>query len=383
MNKRRLKIILAGPSWPYRGGIAEFSNRLAMQFSNEGHDIGIVTFRLQYPGILFPGKTQYTDSQAPAGLSIRRLINSVNPLNWVSTGLKIRREKPDLLVLRYWLPFMAPCLGTIARIARSNRHTKAVCVFDNVVPHEKRPGDKILTSFFSKSIDGGVVMAKSVMEDLKNFNSEIPVRLNPHPLYDNYGPPAVRCEALETLRLRDKRYILFFGFVRAYKGLDLLLKAFGDERLRNKSIKLIVAGEFYEDEKTYHELVSSLNIEDDVIFFSRFIRDEEIGAFFSIADLVVQPYKSATQSGVTQIAYHYGKPMLVTDVGGLKEIVPHGRCGYVVKPDPAEIAGSILDYFDNDRKEEFTKCVLEEKQKYTWDRMTEAVVECLECARVS
>jgi glycosyltransferase involved in cell wall biosynthesis len=369
-----MKIIIAGPAWPYRGGIAEFSNRLAREFAGEGHDVSIFTFTLQYPAILFPGKSQLTDAPAPSDLKIARTINSVNPFNWISTGWKLRKERADILLLRYWLPFMAPCFGTIARIVKGNRHTRIITIFDNVVPHEKRPGDRLLTKYFVSGIDGAIVMSKTVLSDLKKFNSSIPVKFNPHPLYDNYGEKKGREEAIEKLRLSpDFRYILFFGFIRAYKGLDLLLDAFGDERLRKFNLKLAVAGEFYEDDSRYRQIVAGKKLEGDVIFFNRFIPDEEVPLFFGVSDLVVQPYKSATQSGVTQIAYHYEKPMVVTDVGGLKEIVPDGKCGYVVKPDPAEIADAIADFFGNYRYNDFVLGKRDEKKKFTWDRMTSAI----------
>jgi D-inositol-3-phosphate glycosyltransferase len=371
-----MKIISLGPAYPYRGGPATFNDRLALQFSAEGHDIEIVTFRLQYPGLLFPGKTQYTDSPAPQGVKITRKLNSINPFNWIATGLKIKNEKPDILLIRYWLPFMGPCLGTVARIARSNRHTKVICIFDNVVPHEKRPGDKFLTKYFTGSIDGAIVMSQTVFDDLKTFRKNIPVKLSPHPLFDNYGTLVSREEALSALNLdADNSYLLFFGFIRAYKGLDLLIEAFSDKRLRNRKLKLIVAGEFYENDTPYRDLIKKYDLENDIIFFDHFIKDNEVSLFFSVADLVVQPYKTATQSGVTQIAFHFEKPMLVTDVGGLREIVPDGKCGYVVKPESIYIAEAIIDYFDNNRKGQFTEGVKLEKEKFSWNRMTDSIVE--------
>jgi glycosyltransferase involved in cell wall biosynthesis len=376
-----MKITIAAPAWPYRGGIAEFTNLLAARFISEGNNVGIITFSLQYPGFLFPGKTQYTDSPAPENMQISRRLNSINPVNWFLEGLKIRKNCPDILILRFWLPFMGPCLGTIARIARTNHHTKVICIFDNVVPHEHRPGDRILTKYLTGSIDGAVVMAGSVGDELKRFRNDIPVRLNPHPLFDNYGPAVSREQALSELRLNpDHKYILFFGFIRSYKGLDLLIEALSYEGLKGKDIRLVVAGEFYEDEAPYRELVRKYDLSEEIIFHDHFIKDSEVPLYFSMADLVVQPYKSATQSGVTQIAYQYGKPMLVTDVGGLKEIVSHGKCGYVVKPDPREISISLIDYFENDRKASFTECVINEKKKFSWEKMTGTINEVLsEC----
>ena len=371
-----MKIISLGPAHPYRGGLASFNDRLALQFKAEGYGIEIVTFRMQYPKLFFPGKTQYTEGPAPQGIKIERELNSINPFNWISTGSRIKKVKPDLLLIRYWLPFMAPCLGTVARIAKSNGHTKVICIFDNIIPHEKRPGDNFLTKYFSGSIDGAIVMSKTVYDDLMSFRENIPVKLSPHPLFDNYGKIMARDTAISMLNLdADYSYLLFFGFIRAYKGLDLLIEAFSDERLRDMKLKLIVAGEFYEDSGRYHELIKKYKLEKDIIFFDHFIKDSEVPVFFSVADLVVQPYKSATQSGVTQIAFHYEKPMLVTDVGGLREIVPDGECGYVVKPEPEYISAAIIDYFRNNRKALFSEGVKKEKEKFSWDKMTAAIIE--------
>jgi glycosyltransferase involved in cell wall biosynthesis len=219
-------------------------------------------------------------------------------------------------------------------------------------------------------------MSGSVLKDLKTFRVNIPVVFNPHPLYDNYGSAIPREDALRMLNLStDYNYLLFFGFIRAYKGLDLLLEAFADKRLRNRRLKLIIAGEFYESDAPYKEIINKHSISDDVILYDRFIKDDEVFQFFSAADLVVQPYRSATQSGVTQIAFYFGKPMLVTNVGGLGEIVIDGKCGYVVETKPDSIAAAILDYFDRDRKEQFTEGVRKEKEKFTWDKLTDSILE--------
>jgi D-inositol-3-phosphate glycosyltransferase len=371
-----MKITIIGTAYPYRGGLAAYNERLARQFAEEGHEVSILTFKLQYPGFIFPGKSQFLDGPEPTSLKINRKVNSVNPLNWFSIGYKLKRERPDLLIFKYWMPFMAPCFGTIARIAKSNRHTKVICILDNVIPHEKRPGDRGLTNYFTGSIDGAIAMSQSVLDDLMQFRKDIPVKLSPHPLFDNFGIPASRNEALLKLGLeKDFRYLLFFGFIREYKGLDLLIKAFAVNKLRNMKLKLIIAGEFYEDPSPYMELIKMNKLENEIILFDRFINDNEVNFFFSVADLVVQPYKSATQSGVTQIAYHFEKPMLVTNVGGLKEIVPHGQCGYVVNTDPEEIADSIFDFFENNRNVTFVTNVRREKEKYSWSKMTGSLTE--------
>jgi len=371
-----MKISLLGPAYPFRGGLATFNERLARQFSSECKDTDIRTFTRQYPRFLFPGKTQYSNGPAPEGIKITREINSINPFSWIRTGLKIRKERTDILLIRYWLPFMAPCLGVVARIAKSNKYTVIISVVDNVIPHEKRPGDIMLTKFFMNSIDGAVVLSDSVQKEVENFRKDIPVCYTPHPLFDTYGKKLNRSDALSALKLdQNCIYLLFFGFIRNYKGLDILIRAFSDSRLRGKNLKLLVAGEFYENETLYRNLVRESGLEKDVIFYDHFIENTEVGLFFSGADLVVQPYKSATQSGVTQIAYYFDKPMLVTNVGGLKEIVEHGKCGYVVEPDPGNIADAIIDYFDNNRENAFTQCVRKEKARFSWNKVTDAVTE--------
>jgi D-inositol-3-phosphate glycosyltransferase len=371
-----MKIVITGTAYPYRGGLASYNERLARQFSDEGHEVEILTFTLQYPGFLFPGKSQYLEGPPPKGLNIKRVINSVNPLNWIPVGRRIKATKPDILIIKYWLPFMAPCFGTIARIARRNHHTKVIAIFDNVIPHEKHPGDKLLTKYFTSSINGAITMSQSVRSDLNIIRGDIPSVLNPHPVFDNFGSAVDRITAIEKLGLDPEfGYILFFGFIRRYKGLDLLIRAFADERIRSAGLRLVVAGEFYEDDSWYRDLISTNNLEDRVIFFDRFINDDEVRYFFSMAELIIQPYRDATQSGVTQIAYHFEKPMIVTDVGGLREIVTDGKCGYVVKPDPADIADAIADFFNNNRKDVFTLNIKEEKMKFSWSRMTASLTE--------
>jgi len=371
-----MKISFLGPAYPYRGGLAAFNERLARQLASECKDVDIRTFKLQYPRIFFPGKTQFTDSPQPEGIRIVRELNSINPLNWILTGIKLKREKADILLIRYWIPFMAPCLGTVARIVKSNKYTLIISIVDNVFPHEKRLGDRFFTRYFMKCLDGAVALSFSVQKDIESFRNDIPLGLTNHPIFDNYGKKKSRNEALQALKLDpESSYLLFFGFIRDYKGLDLLIEAFADQRLRGRNIKLIVAGEFYNNEAAYRKLISDHNLENEIVIYNRFINDSEVGLFFSGADLVVQPYKTATQSGVTQIAYQFDKPMLVTDTGGLKEIVSHQKCGYVVKPDPVEIADSILDYFVHERKPEFTECVKKEKSRFSWSKMTDTINE--------
>lgn len=365
---KTIKII--GPAYPYRGGIATTNERLAQEFVSMGFKVEIETFTVQYPSFLFPGKTQYNLKSAPENLAISRTINSVNPVNWISVGSRIRKEKPDLVIIRYWLPFMAPCLGTIAGIIRKNRHSKIICLADNIIPHEHRTGDRALTNYFIQRIDGLIAMSKSVLTEAKTFRKDLNLAFCPHPIFDNYGERLPFEVAKQKLNLDvNTNYLLFFGFIRDYKGLDLLLNAFTDERLRKFQVKLLIAGEYYSSPEPYLELIKKNNMADLIELRTDFISDEEVNLYFSAADMVVQPYKSATQSGVTQIGYHFNKPMLVTNVGGLAEIIPDGKIGYVVEPDSQNIADALVDFYENERMNEFEANIVEEKKKFSWTNM--------------
>lgn len=371
-----MKVIVLGTAWPYRGGLSAFNERLAYEYQSEGHEVEIVTFSLQYPAFLFPGKTQYSTEPAPAGLKISRRLNAVNPFSWWCTGHYIRRQKPDLLITKFWLPFMAPALGTVNRVAKK-KGLRRVSILDNLIPHEKRLGDRLFAHYFVNSIDAMVAMSKAVLADVDLFDPKHkkPRTFCPHPLYDHYGELLDRKEACRLLGLNpERRYVLFFGFIREYKGLDLLLEAMADERLKHQGVNLVVAGEFYGDSKPYMEQIERLGIADRVILKTDFIPDSEVNRYFSAVDIVAQPYKSATQSGVTQIAFHFGCPMLVTDVGGLSEIVPEGKVGFVVQPEVPQIADALLRFYAEGWESRMREGVREEKKKYLWSNMTAAIV---------
>lgn len=367
------KVVIIGPAHPLRGGLATFDHRLAKEFIAMGHDCSIVSFSLQYPSLLFPGKTQYTSEPAPEGITIHTLINSVNPLNWISVGNRLRKEKPDLLVVRYWLPFMGPALGTILRRVKKNGHTKVVCIADNVLPHEKRPGDRAFTSYFLKSCDAFITMSEKVMKDLRIFQPGKPALQVSHPLYDNFGEIISKETARKHLGLNtNDRFALFFGFIRKYKGLDILLEAMADPRIRANGIKLIVAGEFYEDAAQYREQIKKLAIADLLILRTDFIQDSEVKYYLSAADLVIQPYRNATQSGVTPLAYHFEKPMIVTNVGGLPALVPDKKVGLVVEPQASSIADGILAFYQLGENY-FIPHLRNEKLKYSWHHLVESI----------
>ncbi|HZK07315.1 MAG TPA: glycosyltransferase [Bacteroidales bacterium] len=376
-NPRQRNIIILGSAYPLRGGgIATYNERLARAYQQNGDQATIITFSLQYPKFLFPGTTQYSTEAPPVDLHIEVLVNSINPLNWIKVGRLIKKRRPDLLVLRYWIPFMGPCLGTISRIVKRNRHSRIVAIVDNYIPHERRPGDKLFSKYFIKPIHGFVTMSRQVLSDLAKADNKKPRRYCPHPLYDNFGALQTKAIARERLKLpADGRYLLFFGFIRDYKGLDLLLEAMALPEVIRTNARLIVAGEFYAEAKPYHDIIRKHQLEPRVILATEFIPNEVVADYFNAADLVVQPYKDATQSGVTQVAYHFEKPMITTNVGGLSEMVPDGITGFVVEPDVKDIAQAIARFFEENKEAEFVANLKIEKLKFSWERMLEAIDE--------
>jgi D-inositol-3-phosphate glycosyltransferase len=372
-----MNVVIIGPAYPLRGGLATYNERLARAFVEAGDQVRIVTFSLQYPDFLFPGQTQFSTEPGPVDLDIEVSLNSVNPLSWLSVGRRLRQQRPDLVIFRFWLPFMGPALGTVARLVRGNGHSRVVAITDNVIPHEKRPGDRPLTKYFLSACDGFVTMSRSVLTDLQRLGfGRQPALYRPHPLYDNFGPIKPKAAALAELDLPDKvGYLLFFGFIRAYKGLDIMLEAMADARLAALPVKLIIAGEYYEDAAPYEALIQKYELEGRIVRATDFIPNEKVVDYFCAADLVVQPYKNATQSGVSQIAYHFERPMLVTDVGGLAELIPDGEVGYVVPPTPQAIADAVVDFYTQQREDTFTAGVREHKKQFSWPVMVAALKE--------
>lgn len=372
-----MKIAYLGTAHPLRGGLAAFNERLSQELTEQGHDVTLWSFSLQYPSFLFPGKTQYTDEPAPAGLKIRTEVNSVNPFNWLSVGSKMNKEQYDLIIVKYWMPFMGPAFGTILRGAKKNGKTRVVCIVDNIIPHEKRPGDKQFTNYFVGAVDAFITMSKEVLADVKTFTSK-PSFFSPHPIYDNYGAAVSKADACARLQLDPaNKYLLFFGFIRDYKGLDILLQAMANERIKEAGIHLIVAGEYYskDNEALNNQIIADNQLQSTVHLFTDFIPGNEVSYYFSAADVVVQPYKHATQSGITQIAYNFEKPMVVTNVGGLTEVVPDGKVGFVAEPDPRSVADAILKFYQPGSIPNLRENILAEKHKYSWQVFTAALMK--------
>ena len=375
MTQKPLKIFIIGPAYPLRGGPAQFNENLCEELNKAGHDAQIISYSLQYPNFLFPGSSQFEQSgSAPKGIKIHTLINSVNPLNWIKVASFIKKEKPDFILFRYWLPFFGPCLGTIGRLVK--KHTKVLALTDNIIPHEKRFGDKRFTKYFVNSCHGFIAMSKAVLNDISQFSLTDKKTYSPHPMYATYGEAVSMPEARKKLGLNENdKLVLFFGLIRHYKGLDILLEAFNDERIKQSNIKLIIAGEFYEDKQPYLDLITKHQLTEPVILHDKFIPNDLVRYYFCASNLVAQTYRNATNSGVTMVGYYYDKPMLVTNVGGLAEIVPHNQCGYTVPLDQKEISNALIDFFENNRETEMVQHVKIEKTKYEWGTFINSLLE--------
>ena len=372
-----MHIVILGTAYPFRGGLATFNERLARQLQAEGHQVEVITFTLQYPSFLFPGKTQYSTEDAPTDLLISQQVNSCNPLNWIKVGHRIRKMQPDLLITCYWMAFFAPCYSIIERIAKRNGKTRCIALVHNMIPHEPSILDKLFAPLYVRSTDGFVALSESVVQDIDHLDrNNKPKTSYPHPIYDHYGEQMSKEEACQALNLNpENQYMLFFGLVRAYKGLDLLLDAFEKVKDQLPNLQLIVAGEFYEDEDKYRAQISNNQLTNKVIIKNEFIADADLRKYFGAANLIVQPYKTATQSGVTQVAFHFEKPMLVTNVGGLGEIVHDHKMGYAVEPNADAIAAALTDYYTHSRQAVYTEYLIKQKDNYSWSKLAESFVK--------
>ncbi len=369
MNTNKKKIVIIGPAYPLRGGLATFNHRMCNAFNDAGYDCSIVSFSLQYPAFMFPGTTQYSNDNAPENITIATKINAVNPFNWLTTGSYLKKLQADIIIVRYWLPLMGPALGTILRRAKSNKHTKIICIADNIKPHETRIGDNAFTKYFVKPIDAFVTMSEKVTHDLVLFNrNKKPVLQLQHPLYDNFGAIIETPNAKEALGIpSNNKVMMFFGFIRKYKGLDVLLEAMKSPSIKAKNIILVIAGEFYEDQQPYIDLIEKTNNKENIILYNHFIDDKDVAKYICAADVIIQPYKNATQSGVTPLAYYFEKPMIVTNVGGLPNMAPHKKSGLVCEPNAQALEQAILQFFDEDILQ-YQSYIKEQKKLLSWDK---------------
>ncbi|MCI0707102.1 MAG: glycosyltransferase [Ignavibacteriae bacterium] len=367
-----MKILILGTAYPLRGGIAHYNALLAKHLGAR-HNVEVITFKRQYPTLLFPGKSQQETGDPGVAIASEQLIDSINPFNWIRVGLQLSKRRPDLVVFKYWLPFFGPCMGTICRLIKRGTSAKVIAICDNVIPHEHRPGDGLFTRYAFGTVDAFIVQSSTVERDLLSVIHQPRYQKVAHPVYEIFGTAVSKEEARRRLGITAQRVVLFFGYIRKYKGLHVFIDAM---KLVNRSVpvKALAVGEFYEDDKPYREHIQQAGVEQSLQLVAEYIPNERVAEYFCAADVVVLPYLSATQSGIAQIAYQFDKPVIATDVGGLAEVVIHGVSGFIVPPnDPQQLADAIVKFYQENLERSLSVGAKQEKRKYSWDVMVEAI----------
>ncbi|MCH7762937.1 MAG: glycosyltransferase [Candidatus Marinimicrobia bacterium] len=369
-----MRIAVVGPFPPFRGGIADLNSALAFHLSKK-HHVQAFNFTTQYPKVLFPGKTQFKKGKAAQDFENHRCLSSINPLTWKKTADSIVDYNPDLVLFRYWMPFFAPAYTSVAKRIRKDSNIKIIAMCDNIIPHEKRVFDIRLTKRFLKKMDAFIVLSKKVEEELLSFIPDAQYQYSPHPIYSIFGEAPSQEQARKKLEISTEKVLMFFGLIRGYKGLDILINALGIIKEELTDYTLMIVGECYEDEKKYLSLIDQNGLTNSVHTNFSFIPDDDVSTYFSAADVVVLPYKSASQSGIVQIAYHFDTPVIVSNVGGLPEIVEEGKTGFCVDPNPESFAEAIRSFFATGDKESFRTNIVEYKKRFSWNAMITAIEE--------
>jgi len=381
-----VRVLIVGTAFPLRGGIAHYVSLLYKTLRDRGHWVHIISFHRQYPKLLFPGKSQEEVGESAIQIASDPIIDSINPLTWIKAGKKAASYNPDVLIFKFWLPFFAPAYGLISRVTKKHtrkkgKECKVIFIADNVIPHEKRPGDRLFTKYAFKAVDHFIVQSDAVERDLLTVHPKAHYTKLPHPVYEIFGERMPRDLARNKLGVPlNTPAILFFGYIRKYKGLDILLRAMPMILKQLPELRLVVAGEFYGDEAEYRSLIQELQIpEKNLVLATDYIPNEEVSKFFSASNVVVLPYRSATQSGIVQIAYNFDVPVIATDVGGLAEVVIDNKSGIITpKATPEEVAEDVIRYFNANLEEPLTAGVQEEKKKYSWQTFVEGIEAIVE-----
>lgn len=366
------KIVLVGPVYPYKGGISHYTGLLYGTLA-EKYETVMVSYKMQYPKFLFKKEQRDYSNDRFKIDGTEYWLNTANPFNIAATARKINRLQPDMVIIQWWHPYFAPCYFILTRLLR---HTKIVFVCHNVFPHERFPMDRFLTKLTLKGGDGFIVHSRSDGKELETIQKNVEYRVAVHPTYNAFKLTDMsREEARKRLRLADdEKVMLFFGFVRPYKGLKYLLEAMSAVRKQVKGVRLLVVGEFGSDRDTYMQQIDSLGIRDMVTCYEGYIPDTDVEQYFAACDVVVLPYESATQSGIVQIAYGFEKPVIATNVGGLPDVVWNGKTGLLVETQNSEALGhAIEEFFTKYTKTDFAGNIRHEEKRYSWDRMREVV----------
>jgi glycosyltransferase involved in cell wall biosynthesis len=365
MNHDILDYLIIGPAHPYRGGIADTQHELAKALQEQGKTVKLITFTTLYPKFLFPGSSPLSSTQAPKGLNIKQYIHAYLPFGWKKVAKIINDINPKTVVFRYYTPFLAPVYGMIAKNIKSS--IKKISFVDNWIPHETKIWDPFLNRYFGNQMEGFTTLSANVANQVKKDNLK-PVWTGFHPISSTLSEPIDKSLARKKLAISEKtKIVLFFGLIRKYKGLELIIKAFNETSLKNtNNIVLYIAGECYEDPKKYTDLVTHLGIDDRIIFDLTFKNSKEISLIFSASDIVAQTYHSATQSGVTPLAYFYQKPILVSDIKGLRTPIEKDKTGEWTSKEPKEIAANIKKMLEDNNYRRYQKKLVKVKNDYLW-----------------
>ncbi len=369
-----VKVVIFGPAYPFRGGISQFSQVLARSLSQGGHEVKLVNFKKQFPKILFPGTTQFDEKAQAHAISTERVFTLWNPLTWLETARAIRRYEPELILFAWWMPFFGVGYWAVAKLLGKLYRGRLVFLLHNVIPHERRFGDVFFSRLALNQSRSYLALSRAEEKEMHRLFPQVPkgnIYYSPHPLYDNYAPyKGSQADARRELGLTSSRILLFFGFVREYKGLDVLLRAMPQIRQRYPDLTLAIVGEFYQDRAKYDDLIRDLKIESAVLVHSGYVSGNDVGTWFAACDVVVLPYRSATQSGIVPIAYALSTPVITTDVGGLGEVVLHGTTGFVVPPeDPVALAEAVGQFYEKGGRPAFEQSVKSHQKDFSWETM--------------
>lgn len=359
--------------YPYRGGIAQSSGSLYFALKKIAN-VNAINFSRQYPDILFPGKSQFVpEEDKTEAMESARVLDSINPLSWLKTGNYINSLNSEIVISRFWIPFLAPALGTA--LSRTKKKSCNLAIVDNAIPHEKRFGDSALTNYYLKQNQKFVALSKSVERDLHEMMPNAEIYYHPHPVYDRFPEPIDRIQARQSFGFSSEdKVILFFGFIRDYKGLDILLNSM---KFTDKSIKLLIAGDVYGSFDKYQKIIDDNNLSERIKVIIDYIPDEEVSKYFSACDVCVQPYRSATQSGIANISTHYNKPIIATNVGGLKEVIEPFNIGKIVEKAEAHMFADAINEFFRDNND-YTQNFKTYKEFASWDKLANVILEASE-----
>jgi len=374
-----MKIALISVFPPYRGGISTHSSILYQHLRSNNHDVQVINYSKQYPSFLFPGKDQFDHSKSDENFPSKMLINTTSPSTWRKTAKFIINYNPDVVIFRFWNPFFGISLGYIAKYLKNNFFSKPlISICDNIIPHESFFGASSLTKFYLKNIDGFIVQSDIVRNELISLKPDAKIIKRFHPIYDIYGEKSSKSLERENLNINSKHVILFFGIIRDYKGLDILIESINFLKDKLDDFHLLIVGECYENINKYLSLIKKYNLEHLVTFIDEYVPDKEVSQYFSCSDVVVLPYKTASQSGVLQIAYNFDIPVITTDVGGLSEYIDDGFSGILVEPNsPLKLSEVLYDNFQNDYFKTLSSNIKEYKKNFSWEYFIDGIYEII------